>query len=206
MIKFSKHAQTISVFFLGLVSGLSYLTSCGQTNSANSNPTDGTLITAESLVTTGVITAGGNITAPSITLTNGAAEGKFLKSSASGEATWSSPFRTSCPTGYTLIGTSGSDDAFCITTGPENIGTRTWDQAYNHCSLKTPSASLCTINEWRKACKTSTELTQKDAGIMLLDFVMHPDGGAGMWVDETGNCEPGELYPRIAFSFRCCFK
>lgn len=213
MIKFSKHAQTISVFFLGLVCGLSYLTSCGQTNSANSNPTDGTSITAESLVTTGTITSGGNITAPSIKLTNGAAEGKFLKSSASGEATWSSPFRTSCPTGYTLIGTSGSADAFCITTGVESSSAQTWNQAYDHCTLKTPSASICTINEWRKACKTSTELIQKTADIMLLDFVFFqqdPDSPAtpGYWIDENGTCEPNDILPRAQgiSGFRCCFK
>ena len=87
MKKFSQLGKTLSVFSLGMFCGAAYLISCGQTNTAVSGggAIDATAITAETLVTTGTITA------PSIKLTTGAGDGKVLMSNSSGDATWGTP-------------------------------------------------------------------------------------------------------------------
>lgn len=67
--------------------------------------------------------------------------------------TWSSepPGRTSCPAGFTLIGTSGSAEAFCISTNEE--ASATWLGATSACYNKTPTkARLCSASEWAMAC------------------------------------------------------
>lgn len=59
--------------------------------------------------------------------------------------------RTSCPAGFTLIGTSGSEEAFCISTNEEP--TATWLVATTACYNKTPTkARLCSSSEWAMAC------------------------------------------------------
>lgn len=218
MINFSKLLRSSYVFSLGLCCGIAYLTGCGQTNNSvsGSSPIDGNNITAVTLVTSGTITSGGNITAPSIKLTTGAEDGKFLMSNSSGEASWASPFRTSCPEGYSLIGTSGTPDAFCITTSYEKPGGfagRNWSNAYNNCAAKTPAASLCTINEWRRACKSSVALQDKDQGLWLLDIspYWNQDSNSlahdGAWIIDGDSCEPQEVLPKSAVSvYRCCFR
>jgi len=166
--------KSVAVFLMGLFCGAAYLISCGQINTAVSSggAIDATAITAETLLNTGTITSGGAITAPSITLTTGAGSGKFLTSNSTGYASWGTPFRTSCPTGYTLIGTAGTPDAFCISTSievpPSGFNSVTWSTAQSRCVAKTPTANLCTINEWRKACN-SIGVGGKDEMVWLLD-------------------------------------
>ncbi len=59
--------------------------------------------------------------------------------------------RTSCPPGFTLIGTSGSAEAFCISTNEE--ASATWLNATTACYNKTPTkARLCSAGEWAMAC------------------------------------------------------
>lgn len=216
MKRFSQVGKTISVFSLGMFCGIAYLISCGQTNTAVSSggAINATAITAETIVTTGTITA------PSVKLTTGAGDGKFLTSNSSGDASWGTPFRTSCPTGYTLIGTAGTPDAFCISTSyelpnaPSAEGNNPkWRDAQSNCAGKTPSASLCTINEWRKACKSSG-VTEKDSMIWLLDVACFQTNEGfncdGAWVssENPGDCEPMEIFNRSSYQtgYRCCFR
>lgn len=220
MKKFSQLGKTLSVFSLGMFCGAAYLISCGQTNTAVSGggAIDATAITAETLVTTGTITSGGAITAPSISLTTGAGSGKFLTSNSSGDASWGTPFRTSCPAGYTLIGTAGNPDAFCISTSIEapagEFNSVTWSVAQSRCVAKTPTANLCTINEWRKACNSSG-VVAKNQMVWLLEVGCGDDGSGlfcnGAWTssDGTGSCEPEESGPRRRSEssfYRCCFR
>lgn len=69
-------------------------------------------------------------------------------------------WRTSCPTGFTLIGTSGSQEAFCISTNPE--ATSSYNNAILNCYNKTPTkAHLCNMEEFSMACASwlTTNLT-----------------------------------------------
>jgi len=222
---FSQLGKTLSVFSLGMFCGAAYLISCGQTNTAVSGggAIDATAITAETLVTTGTITSGGAITAPSITLTTGAGDGKFLTSNSSGDASWGTPFRTSCPTGYTLIGTAGTPDAFCISTSYERpngeLGNTSlnWKAAQTNCAEKTPSASLCSMNEWRKACGSSGVM-EKNGSIWLLEMTCLEGDcdrafvSSGWNLGNPANCEPdtdqdGGPQPRSQeWNYRCCFR
>jgi len=212
---FSQLGKTLSVFSVGMFCGAAYLISCGQTNTAVSGggAIDATAITAETIVTTGTITA------PSIKLTTGAGSGKFLTSNSSGDASWGTPFRTSCPAGYTLIGTAGTPDAFCISTIYESpsglLNSVIWSVAQSRCVAKTPTANLCTINEWRKACNSSG-VEAKGQIVWLLDVGCGDDGSGpycnGAWTnsdDENNICEPSEGGPlrRSEKNFyRCCFR
>jgi hypothetical protein len=58
--------------------------------------------------------------------------------------------RTSCPAGFSLVGTSGSMEAYCISTNEETSAT--WLNAVTNCSNKTPAARLCSASEWVHAC------------------------------------------------------
>jgi len=58
--------------------------------------------------------------------------------------------RTSCPGGFTLIGTSGSAEAFCISSSQETSAT--WLSATTTCYGKATKARLCSASEWAMAC------------------------------------------------------
>jgi hypothetical protein len=64
--------------------------------------------------------------------------------------TGSSSGRTSCPANFTLIGTSGSAEAFCISTNQETSDS--WVNAATTCYAKSPKARLCSLGEWTMAC------------------------------------------------------
>jgi hypothetical protein len=217
MNKLTRLGKSVAVFLMGLFCGAAYLISCGQTNTAVSSggAIDATAITAETLVTSGTITSGGAITAPSITLTTGAGSGKFLTSNSTGEASWGTPFRTSCPTGFTLIGTSGTPDAFCISTSFEKLSNSfhytSWTDAYGKCAAKTPTANLCTISQYKRAC-TSSNWGVAEYGGWLQETSPYWDleGEEGLkyngaWI--AGNdCEPQEVVSKTKHEgYRCCF-
>jgi hypothetical protein len=58
--------------------------------------------------------------------------------------------RTSCPANFSLIGTPGSAEAFCISSKAEPA--ETWLNAAKACRGKTPKARLCSSSEWVSAC------------------------------------------------------
>lgn len=112
--------------------------------------------------------------------------------------------RTSCPTGFTLIGTSGSTEAFCISSNKE-MGA-SWGAAHQNCRNKSPQARLCTTSEWVAAC---------------LDGAAGPNNMVGQseWVAEIGytngqaigmggsSCETANsTLVSSANGSRCCFR
>ncbi len=109
--------------------------------------------------------------------------------------------RTSCPAGFTLIGTSGSAEAFCISTNEE--ANTTWLGATTACYNKTPKARLCAASEWAMACVSGL-----------------PTGMTGNWewVADLGTSTNGQIMGQTAcdefnvsyvsnpWYFRCCFR
>lgn len=78
-----------------------------------------------------------------------------------GDGAWASPSasaggRTSCPAGYTLIGTAGDLSAFCFSSSREtdsmgnSVGS--YYTAITSCNAKTPKARICNASEWTSAC------------------------------------------------------
>lgn len=61
--------------------------------------------------------------------------------------------RVSCPAGFTLIGTAGTAEAFCISTTP--AAASTWLAATTACYNQSPKARLCSSSEWMMACVAS---------------------------------------------------
>ncbi|WP_415061505.1 beta strand repeat-containing protein [Bdellovibrio sp.] len=115
----------------------------------------------------------------------------------------SSGGRTSCPAGFTLIGTSGSTEAFCISSSQETSAT--WANANIQCRSKSPKARLCTASEWAAAC---------------FDGAAGPNNMTGHWewVADLGTSTNGQvmgdsgcdsfnnLYVTNPAGSRCCFR
>ncbi len=99
--------------------------------------------------------------------------------------------RTNCPTGFSLVGTSGSSEAFCISTNEETP--LTWVNAVTNCANKTPNARLCSIDEWVHACvKASTY------------FINNMGNGDEEWVaDLLNGSSPNARAMDILFGSSC---
>lgn len=123
----------------------------------------GNAATATNVTGTVAVANGGTgattLAANNVILGNGTSAVQTVAPGASGNVltsngtTWVSQAagRTSCPPGFTLIGTSGSADAFCISTNEE--ASATWLNATTACYNKTPTkARLCSAGEWAMAC------------------------------------------------------
>lgn len=129
----------------------------GAVNLASNSAVTGTLPVANGG------TGAASLTANNVILGNGTSPVQVVAPGTSGNVltsngtTWSSQppaaggGRTSCPAGFTLIGTSGSAEAFCISTNEE--ASATWLNATTACYNKTPTkARLCSASEWAMAC------------------------------------------------------
>ncbi|NBW99868.1 hypothetical protein EBR03_09900, partial [bacterium] len=86
-------------------------------------------------------------------------------------------FRTSCPSGFTLIGTSGTAEAFCISTAEETGAN--WIGAVTACYNKTPSAHLCTVAEWTMACVSGLPSSMLDSDWEWVSQMAYVYGGTG---------------------------
>lgn len=108
--------------------------------------------------------------------------------------------RTSCPTGFTLIGTVGSADAFCISTSVETA--TTWLGATANCRAKSPKARLCDASEWVAACVDGTPsgMGTQDEWVAEIfsstNTILMGFGGCG----GLFNASSANSYPS-----RCCF-
>lgn len=122
---------------------------------------------------------------------------------ASNGTTWiSQPSgRTSCPTGFTLIGTSGSAEAFCISTNEEPSAT--WLNATTTCYNKSPiRARLCSASEWAMACVSGLPTAMTGNWEWVAE--LYSSNGHIMGAPACDSFSPGP----ISFSYpsRCCFR
>jgi hypothetical protein len=110
--------------------------------------------------------------------------------------------RTTCPSGFTLIGTPGSAEAYCISSSKE--GNLTWLDAVVACRKKTPKARLCSASEWVAACVDGAEGPNNMKGHWEWVADLYDDHGQVM-----GNPGCDSFYAYRLFStggFRCCFQ
>jgi len=115
--------------------------------------------------------------------------------------------RTSCPSGFTLIGTSGSAEAFCISTNKETSDT--WIGAVTACYNKSPTkARICSAGEWAMACVSALPTGMATGGaewVADLGTRGYDDGYAyGMGSSSCGS----STYHLLSDSLtsRCCFR
>lgn len=116
--------------------------------------------------------------------------------------------RTSCPTGFSLVGTSGSPEAYCISSNEE--ASANWLTAVTNCSNKVPAARLCTTSEWAHACvKAATYGITGITGNWEWTAELSFDGGSfysGLSVGASG-CNSGTYsYVHQSNPSRCCFR
>jgi hypothetical protein len=109
--------------------------------------------------------------------------------------------RTSCPPGFTLIGTSGTAEAFCISTNEETVAT--WLNATTACYNKTPTkARLCSAGEWAMACVSGLPTGMTGNWEWVADLY----SGQGQLMGSSG-CDSFSFtnVSNLAGS-RCCFR
>jgi hypothetical protein len=137
-----------------------------------------------------------NSTSKNMEFCNGTAWTAYGAAGASG--------RTSCPSGFSLVGTSGSSEAYCISTNEETSAT--WLNAVTNCSNKTPAARLCSASEWAHACvKAGTYGVTGITGNW--EWVADLFSGSGQVMGNSG-CDSFiyDIYGGSSYGSRCCFR
>lgn len=152
---------------------------------------------------TDVATARSNLgLGPLATMSPTGANGtKFLRD----DGTWQSVSGgglTSCPAGFTLIGTSGSADAFCISSNPETSAN--WLGANQTCRGKSPKARLCTASEWAAACVDGAAGPNNMTGHW--EWVADLYGYGGQIMGGSGCASFSDDHVGSAYGSRCCFR
>jgi hypothetical protein len=121
--------------------------------------------------------------------------------------------RTSCPSGYSLIGTPGTLDAFCISTneqgggggGGEDGDGVSWLQALTACYNKTPRQTLCSVQQWTMACVSGLPNNMTNNKEWVADAVDEDKGGAANMGD--GRCDQLRGTSEYDFHvYRCCMR
>jgi hypothetical protein len=111
--------------------------------------------------------------------------------------------RTSCPSGFSLVGTSGSAEAYCISTNEETSGS--WLSAVTNCSNKNPAARLCSASEWAHACvKASTYGISGMTGNW--EWVADLYNGYGEVMGGSGCDSFNATSVTYSLGSRCCFR
>ena len=115
--------------------------------------------------------------------------------------------RTTCPVGITLIGTSGSAEAFCISSTQEASGT--WLAATTACYNKSPSARLCSVGEWAMACVAGVSGPNNMTGHWEWVSVVSGYSGTGGGGEVMGfsGCDTFDIISvSNSNGARCCFR
>jgi hypothetical protein len=108
--------------------------------------------------------------------------------------------RTSCPSGFTLIGTSGSAEAFCISTSEET--STTWLNATTACYNKSPTrARLCSASEWAMACVSGAPTGMTGSWEWVADLVNSNGNAMG-----SSGCASSTASSFPSHGSRCCFR
>lgn len=125
-----------------------------------------------------------------------------------GDGQWVNPStaanvgRTSCPAGFTLIGTSGDPGAFCISTNEETA--TNWLGAVSACYAKTPRAQLCSVQEWAMACVSGAATGMTGNWEWVADFGYNGSNAVLMGAASCSNATVSD--PSGAAGSRCCHR
>ncbi len=114
--------------------------------------------------------------------------------------------RTTCPIGFTLIGTSGSAEAFCISSNQESPSS--WEGGASVCYNKSLSARLCSASEWAMACVAGASGPNNMTGHWELvgdrDSII--SGSSGAVIMGMSSCGHSSADGSGSIGFRCCFR
>lgn len=129
-------------------------------------------------------------------------DGQILATNGNGELKWITPNRTKCPEDYTLIGTPGEAENFCISSQREPA--TTWLKSIEACYNKTPKAHLCTASEWATLCISDKKFTNTMTGHW--EWVADSGSNYGRIMglaacDSMNGAQVDSKYP-----YRCCFR
>lgn len=113
-------------------------------------------------------------------------------------------FRSSCPSGFTLIGTSGTAEAFCISSSQETSAS--WLTAATNCYNKSPKAHLCSTTEWVMACVAGASGPNNMTGHNEWTADQNYAGGGGVIGMTACNDWSGVSNLNNNNGSRCCFR
>jgi hypothetical protein len=128
--------------------------------------------------------------------------------SSSGKWAAFSAFRTSCPAGYTLIGTSGTAEAYCV----ESASIQTfvsWDVAASNCY--SAGAHICSVSEWYDACVSGLvpggahPIGQQWEWVAVVDSLTPGSSNYGVAMG-NGSCAGSSMAPAPSLPYRCCMR
>jgi hypothetical protein len=112
--------------------------------------------------------------------------------------------RTSCPTGFSLVGTSGSLEAFCISTARETSAS--WINAVTACSNKNPAARLCSTSEWQAACVKVSTYSIINMGSGWEWVADRSAYNNGLVIGGSGCASFDDMSVSDSYASRCCFR
>lgn len=124
-----------------------------------------------------------------------------------GDGSWAEPAsggggRTSCPAGYTLIGTSGDSNAYCISSAEQ--ASTTWIGAVSACYGQTPRAILCSVQHWAMACVSGAVANMTDDAEWVSDLGYNGSNGI---VIGGGSCSTANIDTLTNnHVYRCCLQ
>lgn len=140
--------------------------------------------------------------APShVGIPNGSSDGQLLRWDA-GNSKWiaHSRYLSSCKTGFTGIGNSGTPGFFCIKNDEDDLAN--WFQAVKACT--TAGYELCSVVQYALACdhdSASFNYTN-----IFLSSGTHSSSSIATW-GGTGSCSGfGSQVPSSGGKYRCCYK
>ncbi|MBM4253546.1 MAG: hypothetical protein FJ146_16380, partial [Deltaproteobacteria bacterium] len=113
---------------------------------------------------------------------------------------------SSCPSGYTMIGTTGKRGTFCISTAERTAAT--WATAMQTCinlNLTEGSAFLCSYNQWYKACLAGTPTSMTNNWEWTSNITNNTNAM------QAGNGSCGALsnasdFTTTSYTYRCCLE
>jgi len=178
--------------------------------------TDSKIMSVSASKLTGIVpvtnggTGANNLMANHVILGNGASPVQVVAPGPSGNVltsngtSWVSQVppgggRTSCSSGFSLIGTAGSFEAFCISTHEEPAAN--WLDAVTNCYNKSPTrARLCSAGEWAMACVSGIPSNMVGNWEWVADLVVSDAQVMG-----GGACNSVDRVVSYHVS-RCCFR
>ncbi len=128
--------------------------------------------------------------------------GDFLQTNGSGDLSWEpfKPYRSSCPQGFSLLGTPDTPEALCISTNQE--ATASWLKSIENCYNKSTKAHLCSASEWAMAC--ISKLPQKMTGHW--EWVADSGSNYGRIIGFAGCDSFNGAAVDASYPSRCCFR
>jgi hypothetical protein len=210
----------MGALILGGYDGSSFLTTAGILSRVSGTVATGSIPT-DIIFTSGSstnnwtermrITSAGNVgigtTAPGAKLAIGGTAGTdgIMFPDGSTQTTAVSAGITSCPTGFTLVGSSGKRGTYCIETNSRSA--QPWFAAKDTCrglNLATGMAFLCNHDEWYNACASSAVTGMTGHWEWINQVFTYAATVNSIAAGGTNCTSVGNDAPTSSYVFRCC--